>query len=268
MFRESAPMKVIVPVKRVPDTAGEKKIDPDDLTLDRDAGEAVLCPVNEFAIEEAVRLKEQHGAEVSVLLVGPESAQPIVRKALSYGLDAGLQITDEAIAGSDALGTARVIAKALEGEEFDLVIFGNQSTDARTCLVPAAVAELLGLPSLTYARHLSVEGDTVTVHREHEEGWDVVESSLPAVVSVVEAINDPRYPSFKGIMAAKSKPLEVKSLGDLGVSPEQVGSNGATATMYEFAQRPPKPAGTIVEDDGTGAAAAQLADWMTEKKFV
>ena len=261
-------MKVIVPVKRTPDTAGEKVIDPDSLTLDRDAGEAVLCPVNEFSIEEAVRLKEQHGAEVTVLVMGPESAQSTVRKALSYGLDAGLQITDDAIAGSDALGTARVIAAALETQEFDLVIFGNQSTDARTSLVPAAVAELLGLPSLTYARHLEVDGDTVTVHREHEEGFDVVTAPLPAVVSVVEAINDPRYPSFKGIMAAKSKPLEVLNLADLGVTPEEVGVGAASATMYAFTPRPPKEAGTVVEDDGSGAAAVQLADWLTEKKFV
>ena len=261
-------MKVIVPVKRVPDTAGDKQIDPNDKTVDRDAGEAVLCPVNEFAIEEAVRLKENHDAEVKVLLMGPENAQPIVRKALSFGLDSGLQISDEAIAGSDALGTARVIAKALENEEFDLVIFGNQSTDARTCLVPAAVAELLGIPSLTYARKLEVDGDKVTVHREQEEGWDIAEANLPAVISVVEAINDPRYPTFKGIMAAKSKPLDVKSLGDLGVEPDQVGAGNAAATMYEFKERPPKEAGTIVEDEGDGATAAQLADWLEENKFI
>ena len=261
-------MKVVVPVKRTPDTAGEKVIDADSLTVDREAGESVLCPVNEFSIEEAVRLKEKHDAEVTVLVVGPEEAQSTVRKALSYGLDAGLQVTDDAIAGSDALGTARVIAAALEAEEFDLVLFGGQSTDARTSLVPAAVAELLGLPSLTYARHLEVDGDTVTVHREHEEGFDVVTAPLPAVVSVVEAINDPRYPSFKGIMAAKSKPLEVVSLADLGVTPEEVGVGAASATMYAFTARPPKEAGTVVEDDGSGAAAVQLADWLTEKKFV
>ena len=261
-------MKVIVPVKRVPDTAGDKVIDPDTRTVDRDAGESVLCPVNEFAIEEAVRLKETLDAEVTVLLVGPEEAQPTIRKALSYGLDGGLQISDEAIGGSDALGTARIIAAALKQEEFDLVVFGNQSTDARTCLVPAAVAELLGLPSLTYARHLEVEGDKVTVHRENDEGWDVVTATLPAIVSVVEAINEPRYPSFKGIMAAKSKPLEVRSLADLGVTPEEVGAGAAAATMYAHEPRPPKQAGTIVEDDGAGAAAAQLADWLVEKKFV
>ncbi len=261
-------MKVIVPVKRVPDTAAEKVIDPDSRTVDRDAGETVLCPVNEFAIEEAVRIKERLDAEVVVLLVGPEEAQSTIRKALSYGLDGALQITDDAIAGSDALGTARVIAAALEQEEFDLVLFGNQSTDARTCLVPAAVAELLGLPSLTYARHLEVDGEQVTVHRENEEGWDVVTSTLPAVVSVVEAINEPRYPSFKGIMAAKSKPLEVRSLADLGVTPDEVGAGAAAATMYAHEPRPPKEAGTIVEDDGSGAAASQLADWLVEKKFV
>ena len=261
-------MKVIVPVKRVPDTAGDKTFDPNDKTVDRESGETVLCPVNEFSIEEAVRLKENLDAEVKVLMVGPDSAQPIVRKALSYGLDSGLQISDEAIAGSDALGTARIIAKVLEKEEWDLVIFGNQSTDARTCLVPAAVAELLGVPSLTYARKLEVDGDKVTVHREHEEGWDVVESSLPAIVSVVEAINEPRYPSFKGIMAAKSKPLDVKSLADVGADAGSVGAGNASATMYEFEPRPPKEAGTIVEDDGSGAAAAQLADWLEEKKFI
>ena len=261
-------MKVIVPVKRVPDTAGEKQIDDASKTVDRENGEAVLCPVNEFAIEEAVRLKENSDAEVTVLLVGPEQAQSTVRKALSYGLDGAIQVTDDAISGSDALGTAKVIAAALKDQEFDVVIFGNQSTDARTCLVPAAVAELLGLPALTYARHLEIDGETVTVHREHEEGWDVVQTSLPAIVSVVEAINEPRYPSFKGIMAAKSKPLDVKSLADLGVAPEQVGANAATATIYDFAERPPKEAGTIVEDDGSGAAATALADWMAEKKFV
>ncbi len=261
-------MKVIVPVKRVPDTAGDKVIDESSLTLDRDAGDAVLCPVNEFAIEEAVKLKEATGAEVIVLLIGPESAQTTIRKALSYGLDGAIQVTDDAIAGSDALGTARVLAAALKDEEFDLVIFGNQSTDARTSLVPAAVGELLDLPSLTYARFLEVDGDSITVHREHEEGWDVVEATLPAVVSVVEAINEPRYPNFKGIMAAKSKPLAVKSLADLGVDAGEVGSGDAAATMYEFEPRPPKAAGTIVEDDGDGSAASDLADWMEQQKFI
>ncbi len=262
-------MKVIVPVKRVPDTAGEKPLDDSDLTLDRDAVESVLCPMNEYSIEEACRLKEEHGAEVRVLLVGPESAQSVVRKALSYGLDDAVQVVDDAVSGSDALAVAKVIAAALEGEEFDLVVMGAQATDARTSIVPAAVAELLGLPALTYARKLEVDGDKVTVHRETDEGWDIVESSLPAVVSVVEAINEPRYPSFKGIMAAKSKPLDVKSLADIGVDAGAVGKDNSWAQVFEAAPRPPKEAGQKVEDDGTGEVGAKaLADWLVEQKIV
>lgn len=262
-------MKVIVPVKRVPDTAGEKPLDPDTKTLDRDAVEAVLCPMNEYSIEEAVRLKEQHGAEVRVLLVGPDSAQSVVRKALSYGLDSAVQVTDDAIAGSDAIATARVIAAALQAEEWDLVVMGAQATDSRTSIVPAAVAEILGVPSLTYARKLEVDGSTVTVHRETDEGWDVVESELPAVVSVVEAINEPRYPSFKGIMAAKSKPLDVRSLADIGLEGSAVGFEDSAAEILDFEPRPPKEAGQKVEDDGTGeVGATALADWLQEQKII
>lgn len=262
-------MRVIVPVKRVPDTAGDKPLDPDTRTLDRDAVETVVNPVDEFSIEEACRLKENLGAEVTVLLVGPEHADQTVRKALSYGLDAAIQVSDDRIAGSDALAVARVIAAAVRDEDFDLLLFGNQSTDARTCLVPAAVAELLGLPSLTYARHLEVDGDRVVVHREHEEGWDVVESTLPAVVSVVEAINDPRYPSFRGIMAAKSKPLDLRSLDDLDLDPGLVGAANSATRVLDFAPRPPKEAGRVVSDDGTGTVGATaLADWLQEKKLI
>ena len=260
-------MKVIVPVKRVPDTAGEKVIG-EDGTVDRDAGEAVLCPVNEFAIEEAMKLKEAHDASVTVLVMGPESAQSTVRKALSYGLDAGVLVTDDAISGSDALATARVLAAAIAAEEPDVVLFGNQSTDARTSLVPAAVAELLDMPALTYARRLEIDGDSITVDREHAEGWDTVTSTLPAVVSVVEAINEPRYPNFKGIMAANKKPLETRTLADLGIDAGEVGMHSSTTHLVEHAPRPPKEAGTVVEDDGSGAAAAQLADWLVENKFV
>ncbi|MGH3441176.1 MAG: electron transfer flavoprotein subunit beta/FixA family protein [Nitriliruptorales bacterium] len=262
-------MKVIVPVKRVPDTAGEKPLDESSLTLDRDAVESVLCPMNEYSIEEAVRLKEATEAEVTVLLVGPENAQSTIRKALSYGLDGAIQISDDAIAGSDAIGIAKVIAAAVKDTEFDLLLMGAQATDARTSIVPAAVAEILGLPSLTYARKLEVDGDKVTVHRETDEGWEVVESTLPAVVSVVEAINDPRYPSFKGIMAAKNKPLEVRSLGDIGLDAAQVGRDNAWAIVTEATPRPPKEAGKKLQDDGDGAAgAAALADWLVEQKII
>lgn len=262
-------MKVIVPVKRVPDTAGDKPLDPDDHTLDRDKVESILCPMNEYAIEEACRLKEQHGADVTVLLVGPESAQSVVRKALSYGLDAAVQVSDEAIHGSDAIATAKVIAAALRQVEFDVVIMGAQATDARTSIVPAAVAELLGLPSLTYARRLTVDGDKVVVHRETDEGWNVVESTLPAVISVVESINEPRYPSFKGIMAAKTKPLAMKSLGEIGLDPAEVGLGNGWASIVDAQPRPQKEAGKKVEDDGTGEVGAKaLADWLVEQRII
>jgi electron transfer flavoprotein beta subunit len=264
-------MRIVIPVKWVPDTAGEKHIDPDRLTVDRTSVASVLCPVNEFAIEEAMRIKEARGDDVEtiVLIVGPEEAGSTAAKALSYGLDRAVRITDDAIAGSDALGTAQVLAAAIRTIGFDIVMFGNQSTDARTSLVPAAVAEILGIPSITYARRLEVGDGMLTADREHEEGWDTVTAPLPAVVSVVEAINEPRFPSFKGIMAAKSKPSDVWDLSQVeGLDTGLVGTGAARAIVASATPRPPKAAGTVVTDDGSGAAAVQLLDWMTEKKFV
>jgi electron transfer flavoprotein beta subunit len=258
-------------VKWVPDTASEKHIDPDRLTVDRTSVASVLCPVNEFAIEEAMRLKEAHGegVETVVLIVGPEDAASTAAKALSYGLDRAVRVTDDAISGSDALGTARVIASACRTLGFDIVLFGNQSTDARTSLVPAAVAELLDVPSITYVRRLEVTDAGLSADREHEEGWDTVSSPLPAVVSVVEAINEPRFPSFKGIMAAKSKPSEVWDLSGLeGLEAAMVGADAARAVVTSATPRPPKAAGTVVTDDGSGSAAAELIEWMAQKKFV
>jgi len=264
-------MRIVIPVKWVPDTAGEKHIDPERLTVDRASVASVLCPVNEFAIEEAMRIKEARGDDVEtvVLIVGPEEAGPTAAKALSYGLDRAVRITDDAIAGSDALGTAQVLAAGIRPIGFDIVLFGNQSTDSRTSLVPAAVAELLSVPSITYARRLEVGDGSLTADREHEEGWDTVTSSLPAVVSVVEAINEPRFPSFKGIMAAKSKPSEVWGLANVeGLDAALVGKGAARAVVASATPRPPKAAGTVVTDDGTGSAATQLLEWMAEKKFV
>jgi electron transfer flavoprotein beta subunit len=264
-------MRIVIPVKWVPDTAGEKHIVPGRLTVDRTSVASVLCPVNEFAIEEAVRIKEARGEDVEtvVLIVGPEEAGSTAAKALSYGLDRAVRVTDDAVAGSDALGTAQVIAAAVRKLGFDVVLFGNQSTDARTSLVPAAVAELLGVPSITYVRRLDLSDTALTADREHEEGWDTVTAPLPAVVSVVEAINEPRFPSFKGIMAAKSKPSETWGLAELdGLGAALVGAAAARAVVTSATPRPPKAAGTVVTDDGSGSSATQLVEWMAEKKFV
>jgi electron transfer flavoprotein beta subunit len=261
-------VRIICPIKRVPDTAADKKIAGDN-TVDRDASEPVLNANDEWSIEEAMRIKERGEAEVIALCMGPESAQQTVRKALSYGLDGAIQVTDDAIAGSDAYQTAKVLAAALADESYDLIIMGNQSSDARTTLVPAMMAEFLDIPALTYVKKLEIDGDTVRAERETATGHQVVEATLPVVVSVVEAINEPRYPSFKGIMAAKSKPLTTKSLGDIGVDAGDVGIDNATTQVVEISPRPPKQAGEKVEDDGSGTVGASaLADFLASKKFI
>jgi len=262
-------VRIICPVKRVPDTAAKKAVEPD-LTLDRDGVEAVLNANDEWSIEEALRIKERTpGTEVVALCVGPEQAQQTIRKALSYGLDGAIQVSDPGISGSDASGIASIVAGALADEEFDLVIMGNQSSDARTMLLPAMLAEYLDLPALTYCTKLDIEGDTVRAEREMPGGHQVVEAKLPAVVSVVEAINEPRYPSFKGIMAAKSKPLVVKDLQDVGLDAEMVGLEHAWTQVLEVTPRPPRQAGDKVEDDGSGTVGAKaLADFLVARKFL
>jgi electron transfer flavoprotein beta subunit len=262
-------MRIICPVKRVPDTAADKKINSDDYTLDRDGSEPILNANDEWSIEEAMRIKERAGAEVIALCVGPDEAQTTIRKALSYGLDGAIQVSDAAIHGSDATAIARVLAGALENEEFDLVIMGNQSSDARTMLVPAMLAEYLGVPALTYAKRLEVGDGTATVDRETPGGHQTVEAPLPAVVSVVEAINEPRYPSFKGIMAAKKKPLDTKDLAGVGVDAGEVGLANSSTQVLEITPRPPKQGGEKVEDDGSGSVGAEaLADWLAQQKLL
>ena len=263
-------MRIICPIKRVPDTAATKRVDPDDHTVDRDGSDPVLNANDEWAIEEALRISERTpGTEIIALCMGPDAAQTTIRKALSYGLDGAIQVTDPALSGSDAAATARVLAAALADEQFDLVIMGNQSSDARTMLVPAMLAEHLGVPALTYVKHLEVEGDTFTAHRETAGGHVVVRAQGPLVVSVVEAINEPRYPNFKGIMAAKKKPLDQRDLATLGVDAGEVGLSGSRTEVLDINPRPPKEAGRKVEDDGSGeSGAAALADWLVEQKIL
>ncbi len=262
-------MKILVTVKRVPDTAAEKRLDPADKTLDRESVETILNPVDEYAIEEALRLREAVGGEVVVLCMGPPAALATVRtKALSMGPDAAVHVHDDALHGSCALNTARVLAAAVRTVEADIVVAGSESTDARTSLVPAALAEYLGWPGLTGAKKLEVDGTTVRIHRETENGYDVVEAEGPAVVSVVKGINEPRYPSFKGIMAAKSRPVTDLALADLGIDPSEVGAQGATTEVVDFAPRPPKQAGQVVRDPGDGSAATELAGFLAANKFI
>ncbi|NIJ11123.1 electron transfer flavoprotein beta subunit [Saccharomonospora amisosensis] len=258
---------IVVLVKQVPDTYSERKLAETDHTLDRESADAVIDEINERAVEEALKIKEAGEGEVTVLCVGPERATDAIRKALSMGADKAVHVCDEALHGSDMLATAKVIAAAVRRiEGVDLVIAGNEASDGRGGAVPAVLAELLGLPQLTHARQLTVDGGSVKVDRETEDGITHLEASLPAVVSVTEKINEPRYPSFKGIMAAKKKPVETLTVADLGVDAGEVGLANAWSTVLEASPKPPRTAGQRVEDEGDGGA--KVAEYLVGQKII
>ena len=230
-------MNIVVCVKQVPDTESERTLRPDG-TVDRASAEGVIDEIDEFAIEEGLRIAEAHGGEVTILTMGPQKAAESIRKALSMGADKAVHLIDDALAGSDALATSYALSQVLAQTGFDLVICGAESTDARTGLVAAMLAERLGVPQLTLAGKVDIDGTAVTVRRVTDEGYQVVTGQLPAVVSVMEKINEPRYPSFKGIMAAKKKPVQTLSLADAGIDPGEVGLGSAATAVADFAARP------------------------------
>jgi electron transfer flavoprotein beta subunit len=237
-------LKIAVTVKQVPDPNAAQGLESDN-TIARDR-EVVLDPGDEYGIEEGLQLKEKHGGEVVLVSMGPEKARDAIRKGLSMGADRGILITDAELAGADALLTARVLAAALGGEEPDLVICATESYDGSTGMVPPMLAELLGVPQLTFAKQVEVDGRQVTVHRQTEDGYQVIEGPLPCLVTVTAGIAEPRYASLKGIMAARSKEVKVLSLADLAI---ERGHPAETVESVEDA--PTREAGEIVEDDGT-----------------
>jgi len=257
---------IVVLVKQVPDTWAEKRLDPADSTVDRASVDAVMNEIDEYAVEEALRIKESVGGEVTVLTMGPERAVETIRKALSMGADKAVHLVDDALHGSDALQTSAALAAVLGTLSYDLVICGSESTDARMSVMAPLLAERLGLPQLSNARKVEVGDGTVRIERQTEGGYDVVEGATPAVVSVVEKINEPRYPSFKGIMAAKKKPLTTLSLADAGLDPATVGLASAPSRVAEFTAAPPRGAGQIVKDEGDGGA--KVAEFLASKKFI
>jgi electron transfer flavoprotein beta subunit len=259
-------MNIVVCVKQVPDTYEEKKLSDADKTLDREGVEGVMNELDEYAVEEALRLKEAHGGEVTILTVGPEKAVETIRKALSMGADSAVHVVDPALHGSDALATSLALAKALGTIQHDLVILGVESTDARMSVIPAMLAERTGAAQLSFARKVEVNGSTVKIERQTDTGYDIVEAETPAIVSVVEKINEPRYPSFKGIMAAKKKPLTTLTVADAGIDAGSVGLGGSGTAVEEFAARPPKQAGTIVKDEGDGGT--KLAEFLASQKII
>jgi electron transfer flavoprotein beta subunit len=260
-------MNIVVLVKQVPDTWSERKLTDADHTLDRESADAVLDEINERAVEEALQLQEAHGGEVTVIAMGPDRATDAIRKALSMGADKAIHVSDEALHGSDVLATAKVLAKAIGTvENVDLVIAGNEATDGRAGAVPAILAELLGLPQVTQLRKVTVEGTTIKGERETDEGVAFLEATLPAVVSVTEKINEPRYPSFKGIMAAKKKPVSTLTVADLGIDASEVGLSGAYTTVQEASPKPPRSAGQRVEDGGDGGS--KIAEFLVGQKLI
>ncbi|HEY3629451.1 MAG TPA: electron transfer flavoprotein subunit beta/FixA family protein [Jatrophihabitantaceae bacterium] len=259
-------MNIVVLVKQVPDTSAERKLNADDNTLDRESVDAVINEIDEYAIEAGILLKEANDGEVTILTVGPERATESIRKALSMGADKAVHVSDPAVHGSDAIQTAKVIAAALKTIEYDVVIAGSEATDTRMSVVPALVAEAVGLPQLSNARKITVDGGSATIERVSDTGYDVVQASLPAVISVVEKINEPRYPSFKGIMAAKSKPIQTLTVADLGLGADEVGLANATTQVVSFEVAPPRQAGQVVKDEGDGGA--KIADFLASKKLI
>jgi electron transfer flavoprotein beta subunit len=260
-------MNIVVLIKQVPDTWSERTLTDSDHTLHRASADLVLDEINERAVEEALRIKEAEQGEVTVVTMGPPRAADAIRKALSMGADKAVHLCAEELHGSCAIQTARALAKVIRTlGDVDLIIAGNEATDGMVGAVPAMVADLLGLPELTHARKVSVQGRTVTVERETDDAITVLQAELPAVVSVNEKINEPRYPSFKGIMAAKKKPVSTLSLADVGIDPSDVGLAHATSTVIESTPRPPRVAGQIITDEGDGAA--RLAEFLISQKLI
>jgi electron transfer flavoprotein beta subunit len=259
-------MNIVVLVKQVPDSGSERTLRADDKTVDRESANLVVNEMDEYAIEEALRLKEAHGGEVTVLTVGPEKAVETIRKALSMGPDKAVHVTDDAIHGSCAVQTSAVIANALRTLEWDLVVCGAASTDGEVGVLPSMLAERLGVAQLTGARKLTVDGSTLTVERQTDNGYELITASAPAIVSVWDTINEPRYPSFKGIMQAKKKPLSTLSLADLDMGADEVGLAGATSEVLEFSDRPPRGEGVKITDEGDGAT--KLVEFLASQRFV
>ncbi len=261
-------MNIVVCVKYVPDATADRHFEGDN-TVDRVGVDGLLSELDEYAVEQALQIKEKQGddTEVTVLSVGPEQATDAIRKALQMGADKGVHVVDDAIAGSDSLATSLVLAEAIKKIDHDLVVCGMASTDGSMGVVPAMLAERLGVPGVTLGSEIEVDGSTVRIRRDGDAATETVEGSLPLVLSVTDQSGEARYPSFKGIMAAKKKPLETWSLGDLGVDAELVGLSAAWSAVEGTEARPPRTAGEVVTDeDGSGATA--LVEFLASKKFI
>jgi electron transfer flavoprotein beta subunit len=263
-------VKICVLVKEVPDAAVQKRIDPSTGRMDR-SGEKNLNPYDTHAIEAAMQIKEGGAVEVDEIVavtMGPETAVRALHKAVSLGADRSVHLSDDALAGSDVAATGYALAKALERESPDLVLLGQQSDDGECYTIGAVVAEHLGMPSLTQVIKMDVSGSGLRCERQAEYGYDTVEVKTPAVISVGDAINEPRYPSLKAIMGAKKKPLEKLAIGEAGIDASQVGADGSKVVCGDFKAPPAKSAGTIIEDEDTDETVEKIVAWLDERKLI
>jgi electron transfer flavoprotein beta subunit len=259
-------LKIAVCVKYVPDATGDRGF-ADDLTTDREDVDGLLSELDEYAVEQALRISEEaDDAEVTVLTVGPDDAKDALRKALSMGADKAVHVNDEDIHGTDVMGTSAILAKALEKTGFDLVVCGMASTDGAMGVLPALLAERLSLPQMSLLSEVSVEDGLVKGRRDGDAASERLQAPLPAVVSVTDQSGEARYPSFKGIMAAKKKPVEELDLDDLGIDAGEVGLANAWTLVDSVAARPARTQGTIVTDEGDGGK--QLAVFLSGQKFI
>jgi electron transfer flavoprotein beta subunit len=253
-------------VKEVPEASAPKRIDPQTFRLDR----GVPGALNEFdthALEEALRIGEQEAdGEVVALLMGPPKAADSLRKALAVGADRAVHVADDALAGSDLVATSRALAKAIERESPDLILFGQQAADSDGAVLWAAVADRLRLPVISQAASLELADGKAKVKRQTEYGYDVIEAPLPCVVAVSDAINEPRYPSLKGIMGAKKKPQNLVTSADLGLGPEEIGETGSRTDVYAVGEPPPRGESRRIEDNGDAAEA--ILEYLAEKKLI
>jgi electron transfer flavoprotein beta subunit len=260
-----ARVKIAVCVKDVPDASAPKRIDPQTFRLDR----SVPGALNDFdthALEEALRLNEGVDGEVVAVLMGPPKAADSLRKALAIGADRAVHIADDGLAGSDLVATSKALSKALERESPDLILFGQQSADSDGAVLWSAVADRLRLPVISQAASLEHSDGKAKVKRQTEYGYDVIEAPLPCVVAVSDAINEPRYPSLKGIMGAKKKPQDSVSLADLGLEPDEVGEPGSRTEVYALGDPPARGESRRIEDNGDAAEA--ILEYLAEKKLI
>jgi electron transfer flavoprotein beta subunit len=259
-------LRIVVCVKYVPDATGDRHF-AEDLTTDRDAVDGLLSELDEYAVEQALQIADEaDDAEITVLTAGPQDAKDALRKALSMGADKAVHVADDDLHGTDVIGTSLVLAKAIEHIGYDLVICGMASTDGAMGVLPAILAERLGVPQVTLLSQVSVADGTVTGRRDGDTASELLEARLPAVVSVTDQSGEARYPSFKGIMAAKKKPVESLDLSDLGIEADQVGLGGAWSTVDQAVERPARTAGTIAKDEDEGGK--RLAEFLASQKFI